>query len=146
MRRQTKFIVQNEGRDKGKQFVITEMSPYQSEMWAFRAFMGMISGGVQVPDHLVAMGMPGLIEMGLGAIGKIPMDLAKELFDEMFTCVQYVPNPARPEIAPRDPLPDDIEEVTTRLILRKEVLRLHVDFSKVAGVFRSNPAAEESQG
>lgn len=146
MRRQIKFIVQTEGRDKGKQFVITEMSAENAERWAIRALLGMASGGVEIPDSIASAGMAGIASMGVGMLGKLPPDLAQELLDEMFRCVQYVPNPARPEIAPRDPLPDDIEEVATRIRLRLEVFRLHVDFSSVAALFSPDPAAQEPQG
>ena len=55
---------------------------------------------------------------------KIPFDAAKPLLDEMMGCVQIVPsaNIKRPLIE------DDIEEVKTRLLIRKAIWDLHMDF------------------
>jgi hypothetical protein len=51
----------------------------------------------------------------------------KPLLDEMFACVQIT----EPKIT-RSLTPDDIEEVTTRLKLREEVLQIHLGFFKPA--------------
>ncbi|MCI0152402.1 hypothetical protein KNO81_42165 [Paraburkholderia sediminicola] len=52
---------------------------------------------------------------------------AELLLDEMMGCVSIQPNPADPKIV-RGLIPDDIEEVNTRVLLRREVFRLHTGF------------------
>ncbi|WP_444859382.1 hypothetical protein [Serratia sp. (in: enterobacteria)] len=48
------------------------------------------------------------------------------------TCVQAVPNPADKTVV-RPLIEADIDEVATRLNLRAEVFKLHVDFFATAG-------------
>ncbi|MEG4669546.1 hypothetical protein UXP85_25165, partial [Enterobacter cloacae] len=56
---------------------------------------------------------------------------ARPLLDELMKCVQAVPNPADQNIK-RPLIDDDTEEVMTRLKLRGEVFKLHVDFLTAA--------------
>ena len=112
------------GRDVGKQFLITEMSASQAENWAFKVILAIGNSGIEIPDNLAAQGMAGLLTVGYLNLLKIPFEAAKPLLDEMMGCVQIVPSPniKRPLIE------DDIEEVKTRLSLRKAVWDLHMDF------------------
>ena len=112
------------GRDIGKNFLITEMSASQAENWAFKVILAIGNSGIEIPDNLAAQGMAGLLTVGYLNLLKIPFEAAKPLLDEMMGCVQIVPSPniKRPLIE------DDIEEVKTRLSLRKAVWDLHMDF------------------
>ncbi|EBP8102013.1 hypothetical protein AOS06_03795 [Salmonella enterica] len=104
MARKEKFItIDGQGRDNGKVFHLTEMSASHAEWWAMRAIMAMGRGGVELPEE------------------------ARPLLDEMMECIQFVPDPKNRGIR-RPLIEDDIEEITTRLNLRAEVFRLHVDF------------------
>lgn len=124
-----------EGRDKGKTFIIREMSASDAEWWAMRAFKGIVAAGVNVPDNVRGGGMAGIAIMGLRAFGELnPADL-KELLDEMFACV-YIQRDNNPNIVQR-PLEEDIEEVATRLKLREEWFELHTGFSLAAMSQRS---------
>jgi hypothetical protein len=60
-------------------------------------------------------------------MGGLPWEVAKPLMQEMMACVQIQPGPD-PKII-RRMIPDDIEEVATRLRLRDEVINLHLGFS-----------------
>lgn len=132
MARKEKFItIDGQGRDKGKVFHLTEMPASQAEWWAMRAIMAMGRGGVDLPDDVRSMGMAALALEGLKALSKIQPEEAKPLMDEMLDCVQFVPDPKDHSV--RRPLIEaDIEEITTRLNLRAEVFRLHVDFFSTA--------------
>jgi len=142
--RNTKLIVIEDGRDKGKAFVLTELPAARAEKWALRAFLGLAKSGVEVPDEVAGMGMAGIATLGLKALGGIEWAYLEPLLDEMFTCVQRMPDQRQPEVV-RALIDDDIEEISTRLRLRKEVFGLHVDFSKAAAVFGSAPAAASGQ-
>ena len=122
-RKESTFIAET-GRDKGKQFLITEMSASQAESWAFRVILAIGNAGIEIPDNLASQGMAGLMAVGYMNLLKIPFDAAKPLLDEMMGCVQIVPsaNVKRPLIE------DDIEEVKTRLLIRKAIWDLHMDF------------------
>ena len=119
------------GRDAGKVFRITEMPANQAERWAVKAFLAAAKGGITLPEKAADSGFAGIAQMGFSMLANMPPDLAFELLDEMMACVQYQPNPAKPEVV-RGLIADDIEEVMTRLQLRKAVFDLHVDFSQAA--------------
>lgn len=133
MRKTKTIVIESEGRDKGKMFHITELSASQSEAWATRALFVMMNCGVEVPDDLLSAGLAGIAAIGIKSLSKVPYELAKPLFDEMMECVAVVPDPKQPlvrrgygGVGPM--IEDDIEEVSTRLQLRKAVLDLHLDF------------------
>ena len=122
-RKETTFIA-DAGRDKGKQFLITEMSASQAESWAIKVILAVGNAGIEIPDDLSSQGMSGLMAVGYMSLLKIPFEAAKPLLDEMMTCVQYAPSPN----VKRPLIEDDIEEVQTRLALRKAIWNLHMDF------------------
>jgi len=124
MARKEATFVGEIGRDKGKQFHITEMSASKAESWAIRVLLAIGNAGIDIPDGLAEQGMAGLMAVGYMNLLKIPFETAKPLLDEMMECVQISPtaNVKRPLIE------DDIEEVTTRLQLRKAIWSLHMDF------------------
>ena len=119
------------GRDTGKTFVLTEMSADKAERWSFRAMFAMSSNGVDIPPEVMGMGMGALFAIGVRSILTMQFEDALPLLDEMMECVQVLPDPKRPDITrPLDS--DDIEEVSTRLMLRSEVFELHTGFSIAA--------------
>jgi hypothetical protein len=131
-RKTAQYKVTDEGRDKGKTFLITEMSAKQTEDWAARAILGLIGSGVQLPDNYHELGMAGFAELGIKSLPTIRYDLLKPLLDEMFETIQFVGDPTKAYATTRPLLDDDIEEVTTRLNLRLQWGKLHMDFSSAA--------------
>ncbi|EMM0835468.1 hypothetical protein RVV06_001456 [Enterobacter ludwigii] len=130
-RKELYYTVEDKGRDNGKKFYIREMSATQAEWWAIRAILAMANNGINLPDNLSDMGMAGMAKVGLEMVAKIPPEDARPLLDELMKCVQAVPNPADQNIK-RPLIDDDTEEVMTRLKLRGEVFKLHVDFLTAA--------------
>lgn len=130
-RKEAKIRIEADGRDKGKVFLLREMPASQAERWAVRAFLGMARNGIDIPDELMQSGMAGFAKVGLGMLARIPFDDAESLMAEMFECISIIPDPSRNDFS-RSLTEDDIEEVVTRLKLRMDVLKLHVDFSKAA--------------
>lgn len=126
-RKVTSLTITSEGRDKGKIFVITELPASQGEEWAMRALFLAMQSGVEIPDELAGAGLAGLAAVGIKSLARIPFDLAKPLFDQLMSCVQIVPDRANQQFT-RALLEDDVEEITTRLQLRKAALMLHIDF------------------
>ena len=49
-RKTATYIVESEGRDKGKQFLLTEMAVAKAEDWAIRAMLALVA--VNRDDHL----------------------------------------------------------------------------------------------
>jgi hypothetical protein len=132
MARQTKTVnITAKGRDKGKAFLLTEMPAAKAEKWAARAFLALAKAGVDIPENIASAGLAGIASVGLKALGGMDFPDAELLLDEMWTCIQIIPDPSRPEVV-RALIEDDIEEVTTRLLLRKEVFTLHTSFFTTA--------------
>ena len=130
MRKVIDYTVADQGRDSGKVFQITEMSAAQAERWALRAFQALARGGVDLGDMMNG-GMQALASAGLKAFAFLPFHEAEPLLAEMIECVRYKPDHAHPNVV-RTLIDDDIEEISTRLTLRAEVLKLHTDFLKAA--------------
>ena len=122
------------------------MSAAQAEDWALRAFLALARSGADIPENVEEAGFAGIATMGLKAFAGMTHADARPLMDEMFsTCVEIIPDPSKPQVR-RSLVDDDTEEVATRLWLRGEVFKLHVDFSKVAALLNSRkPATTETE-
>lgn len=131
-RKTANYTVEDEGRDKGKIFVITELSASRAESWAFRVLLALMASNVEVPEGVEKLGMAGLALVGFKALNGLKWELAEPLLAEMLECVRIIPNPKNAMVI-RELIEDDIEEVATRMNLRKEVFALHTDFFE-AGV------------
>ena len=121
------YKVADEGRDKGKSFVLTEMDAEAAEDWGMRALLALMGAGVEMPDDFDSLGMAGMVELGFKALGKLSWDVAKPLLNEMKQCIQFMPDSSKPHIV-RGLFDGDIEEIPTLIKLRIEVWKLHVGF------------------
>lgn len=133
MSRKTKEvpITLDGSRDKGKKFVITEMSAHDGEMWALKALRLAQRSGVDIPGGVQA-GMAGIAAVGIMTClgGSTNFDELKPLFDEMMASVEIVTDAkGSTRRLVDDGLNQDIEEIGTRIAIRKEWLNLHLDFS-----------------
>jgi hypothetical protein len=142
MARKTETWVATEGRDKGKHFVITEMSAARAEKWATRALLAIGRAGVDLPDDLASAGMAALAYAGLKAITSCAFEDAEPLLDEMMQCVTIQPDP-KLEFT-RGTIEDDFEEVATLVQLRDRVFGLHVGFSIAAELAKLGAAAKKA--
>jgi len=130
------------GRDAGKSFLLTEMSADQGERWATRLILALANAGSDLPEGILDTGMAGVatisgaLVLSLQHLRGLRYEAVAPLLDEMMKCIQYQPNGTLPGGQPLPPQalftePNcQIEEITTRVKLRWEVLRLHVDFSQ----------------
>lgn len=123
------FTVTDEGRDKGKTFVLTEMSASRAENWATRALLALMAGGVDMPEGFERMGLAGIAEIGIKALSNLKWEVAEPLLNEMWECVQIMPDPSKPHVV-RALIDEDIEEITTRIKIRAEIWKLHTGFLK----------------
>lgn len=131
MRKTLTFVVEDEGRDFGKTFQITEMSAAEAEDWALQAFFALMNAGIEIPDEVSEMGFAGIAAIGLKALGKVPYFMAEPLLAKMMECVKIIPDAKQPNVV-RALIDSDIEEAVTRLRLKKAVFSLHTDFLRVA--------------
>jgi hypothetical protein len=128
MRKELTITIDTPGRDVNKTFYIKEMSALKAERWATRALLALLKSNVDIPEDIAQAGMAGVAAVGLRAFGGIDFSHAEPLLAEMLACVQIIPDASRPMVK-RALVEDDIEEVTTLLRLREEVLSLHTGFS-----------------
>ncbi len=130
MRKEMDYAITEEGRDKGKVYHLREMPALKAEKWATRAFLAAAKSGVDIGNvDIAAGGMQALAILGIEALTKMDYADAEPLLDEMLECISIKPNPQNPAII-RPLFEDDIEEVKTIILLRKEVLMLHMGFSQ----------------
>lgn len=121
MRKTKTITIQDNNRDNGKTFIITEMSAERAEYLAFAVLHEItVADGLAEQDNA---GMASLFTKGLEGIFKIPPERAKPIFDELMTCIKI----KTPSIE-RNLVPEDIEEISTRMRLKMEVFKLHTDF------------------
>ena len=142
MRKTQEFVIEAEGRDKGKRFFLTEMSAVQAEDWACRCLFALGNANVEIPDGVLSMGMAGMAEVlpsvGLKALLSMKHADVKPLLDELMQCVQLRPDPKRPQVVQSyEQFSSQIEEVSTLFKLKWEVLRLHLDFLEAGNLSES---------
>ena len=131
-RKSETITIAQEGRDYGKVFLLTEMPAAQAEKWATKALLALAKSGADLPQDVEGTGMAGVAVMGVKAFAGVTFSDAEPLMDEMLKCIKFVPEPSKPQIVRAlvmDGISDDIEEVSTIIRLRMEVLQLHVGFS-----------------
>jgi len=138
------YTVTDANRDNGKTFLITEMPAAQAEAWAMRAILALMDGKVELPEGIELEGMAGLAKLGIKALAGLRWDVLEPLMQEMFTCIQIIPDPSRPNIV-RPLIDQDIEEIMTRVKLRGEVWALHTGFSVTAALSKSPQAAVKKE-
>jgi hypothetical protein len=121
MMRRSEVVEIGKGRDEGKRFKITEMDAEGAEWWAFRALQAIAGTDANINFQAPLAELAG---QGLKALAKAPADQIKPLLDEMMACVKVV----MPAGGERELNKGDIEEVATRVELRKAVFELHIGF------------------
>jgi hypothetical protein len=134
-RRTVLYTVTDEGRDKGKAFFLTEMAAAQAEAWATKLLFAMMATNVELPEGFQYLGVAGLAEVGMKAIGKIPYEIAEPMLNEMMEGIQIIPNPSKPNVKRPlivDGINPDIEEPMTSIKLKIEVWKLNMDFLRAA--------------
>jgi hypothetical protein len=132
--RKTLTVTIKEGRDAGKKFLITERPCIQTEHWIMRAIFGLGKAGVELPPELLQLGAaPIAYAIATQAI-KLPSRLGIRLADELMQGVERVE-----EKLTRSLVDNDIEDVSTRLQLKAEVMKLTFGFFVPAASQSSAP-------
>lgn len=142
MRKTRDVTIEQEGRDKGRVYRITEMPASVAERWAIRALTAASRTNLDI-GNVLGLGMQGIAIVGVTALLSSRFEELEPLLDEMMACIK--PHMIDGQVIKVDrPLDEsDIEEVSTRLRLRREVLELHVGFSIADGL--SNPDSQKQE-
>jgi hypothetical protein len=150
MRKDKVVTITTEGRDKGKMFRLVEMPADQGEKWAYRALLALSRGGMNLPSGIFDSGMAGLasvvpylVLIGLRSLNAAKWEEMEPLLDEMMSCVKYQPPQAGVQAQDLiSGINSQIEEIRTRVELRKAILELHVDPSLAAVLQTSETSSE----
>ena len=114
------------------------MPATKAEDWAIRAMLALANANVDIPEGAFQLGMAALAEIGLKKLFAVDAVQMKPLLTELMECVEFVPNPQKPQVKVTYPLfESQVEEVKTLLTLKWEVLKLHLDFSLADGLSES---------
>ena len=141
MARKTKTItIDNENsRDHGKSYQITEMAVLDIDEWAIRVGCAMARGGVNVKDldlsGGIALGTVGgildLVNLGIRGFGNmLPSEVVQLLNELVSRCVKVVTSSGTVRTLDINNASDVEEWRTTLWRLRTEAFQLHVDFFK----------------
>ncbi|MCK6732997.1 hypothetical protein IB212_15465 [Enterobacter sp. E12] len=133
-RKEISFIVEAEGRDKGKEFLITEMSAWDADTLAQDIFRAMgDSGFSEIPADVIAMGCAGLATVGLSVISASSPDVARQLRDRLMSTVEIIITNEGTRQQRKVNGVIDFEEVSTIRTLLDKVFQVNFDFLTIAG-------------
>jgi hypothetical protein len=127
-RKTCNLIIDEEGRDKGKVFVLTELPALDIERWTVRLVLALGKNGVSLPDVQADSGFAGIAGILWVLIAQISPSEAEAL---MATMLEGLKINAGKVI--RDVMPDDIEEPETLLQIRLAWVDLHAGFFAKGG-------------
>lgn len=137
-----------ENRDAGKTYRLTEMPALQAEKWAMRAFLAIAKNGGEVPPEVLKAGFAGLVPYLTSLVGAVRWEDANPLLDEMLGCVEYqaIIDSRGTKVTRAMNWDEDVEEVSTLLTIRKEVMQLHKGFLRAAFLSSLGTAAGSTPG
>lgn len=133
-RKEIPFIVEEEGRDKGKEFLITEMSAWDADSLAQDIFRSMGDSNYNsIPADVIAMGCAGLATVGLSVISASSPDVARQLRDRLISTVDIIITSEGKRQQRKVNGSLDFEEVSTIRTLLDKVFQVNFDFLTIAG-------------
>lgn len=133
-RKEITFIVEEEGRDKGKEFIITEMSAWDADTLSQDIFRAMGDSGFSgIPADVIAMGCAGLATVGLSVISASSPEVARSLRDRLMATVDIVITTDKTSNRRQVNGNLDFEEVSTIRTLMDKVFKVNFDFLTIAG-------------
>ncbi|EOI7432027.1 hypothetical protein OZ691_000330 [Yersinia enterocolitica] len=131
-RKQITYIVEDEGRDKGKEFIITEMSAWDAEELSEEIYRAMGHGEFNsLPADVVAMGVAGLATVGVSVLAAAPASVSRPISDRILSTVEIVITNEGKDIT-RSIKPIDFEEISTIRTLKDKVFELNFGFLSLA--------------
>lgn len=144
-RREKVITITQEGRDKGKTFLLREMASDQGERWANRAILALANAGAKLPEGILGGGAaalaavkgPLLVVMGLQALQGLNYAEADPLLAEMMGQIFFKPPGVFEPQSIIEGENSQIEEIATRWKLRIEYVEFLLGFS-LAGVLSTS--------
>lgn len=132
-RKEIPFIVTEEGRDKGKEFIITEMSAWDADELAQDIFRAMGDCNYTgIPADVIAMGCAGLATIGLSVLSASSPDVSRTLRNRLMSTVQIVIKHDGNRQERKVDGVNDFEEVHTIRQVMDQVFKVNFDFLTIA--------------
>lgn len=132
-RKEIPFIVETEGRDKSKEFLITEMSAWDADTLSQDLFRAMgDSNYTGIPPDVIAMGCAGLATVGLSVLSASSPDVAHKLRDTLMSTVDIVVTHEGQRNQRKVNGAIDFEEVSTIRAVLDKVFQVNFDFLTIA--------------
>lgn len=132
-RKEISYIVTEEGRDKGKEFIITEMSAWDADELAQDIFRAMgDSNYTGIPADVIAMGCAGLATVGLSVLSASAPDVSRTLRERLMSTVQVVITHEGKTQMRKVNGSIDFEEVQTIRQVMDQVFKVNFDFLTIA--------------
>ncbi|ELY4670909.1 hypothetical protein ACOJBQ_003907 [Cronobacter muytjensii] len=131
-RKEIPYVVMDENRDKGKEFIITEMSAWDADELAQDIFRAMGDCNYTgIPADVIAMGCAGLATVGLSVLSASSPEVSRQLRDRLLSTVQIViTHDGDRQIRAVKSI--DFEEVSTIRSLMDKVFKVNFDFLTIA--------------
>ncbi|UXD30506.1 hypothetical protein FORC066_3299 [Yersinia enterocolitica] len=124
--------MEDEGRDKGKEFIITEMSAWDAEELSEEIYRAMGHGEFNsLPADVVSMGVAGLATVGVSVLAAAPASVSRPISDRILSTVEIVITNEGKDIT-RSIKPIDFEEISTIRTLKDKVFELNFGFLSLA--------------
>jgi hypothetical protein len=117
--------IESEGRDKGKEFILTEMPALAAERWATQALSLLANAGLQLPEGASDAGMAGLAAVTIRGLPALKA-LQDPSIESWLDCVQYQHSPNMMPQKIFQGMACQIEEIATVNFLRMKVLEVHI--------------------
>lgn len=127
-RKTCRVVVEEEGRDKGKTFVVTELPALDIERWTVRLVLALGKNGVNLPGVQTDSGFAGIAGILWALMAQVSPQEAEALMATMLEGLKIDEG----KIV-RDVVQDDIEEPETLLTIRMAWVELHAGFFKKGG-------------
>lgn len=136
------------GRDSGKKVRVTEMPLMKGDRWARRVLI-MIAGGqikasdinIEALSNINTFGvMVEIARLGWSLLQQLSAheDRALELIDELLECASLITSSGET----RPILTDDLQEIASLFVIRKEAFMLHIDPLK-QGLIQTSESSQD---
>jgi len=127
-RKTCRLTIADEGRDKSKTFIITELPALDIERWTVRLVLALGKNGISLPDVQTDSGFAGIAGILWVLIAQIHPDDAESLMATMLQGLKIDEGKITHDVGS-----DDIEEPETLLQLRMAWVDLHAGFFAKGG-------------
>lgn len=131
-RKQEHIIIEEDNRDKGKHFIITEKSALDVHQICQDLYKIMMDNNYfSIPADIISMGTAGLATIGLSILSSSGSEVSKALTSLMLNDIDILITHDGKNIARKLNVADDIEEVSTINKLIDRAFYLNIAFVKI---------------